>query len=93
MAARNRWSASYYAIVSLEAQCKVCTRLITIKTKLGLFCTYIQGDNHETNYVYLSKSLLILSSYSMPYSVGKLIQENRVNLHNIDIEQKSLSYG
>jgi len=40
MAARNRWLASYIAIVSLEAQSNVCSRLITITTKLGLFVPY-----------------------------------------------------
>jgi hypothetical protein len=31
MAARNRWLASYNAIVSLEALCKVCSRLMLSK--------------------------------------------------------------
>jgi len=48
MAARNRWLASYKAIVSLEAQRKVRSRLITITTKLGLFVPiYILNLNYK----------------------------------------------
>jgi len=36
MAARNRWLASYKAIVSLEPLFKKWSRLMTITTKLGL---------------------------------------------------------
>jgi len=46
MAARSRWLASYIiAIASLEALCKQCSRLITIKNKTRL--TVVPKYNKE----------------------------------------------
>ena len=87
MAARSRWLASYSAIASLEAYCKICSRLMLSEQNSAYPIPLIKDNRMK--YMILSTISLLLLNCSSPH----IIQNRNQNELSITYKDKEIVKG